>query len=421
EGYGQLFRYVWQMPHQSCLVLTSREQPKGLATLEDETLPVRSLKLTGLPLAEGKKIFQQQEKYSGSESEWELVILHYAGNPLALKMVAITIQELFESNLSRFIELLKQGTLVFRDIGDVLERQFNRLSDLEQEVMYWLAINHEPCSLAALQADVLSPVLQQELPNILQSLCRRSLIEKRVAGYTQIPAIMEFVTDRLIHQICTEITTGEINILNSHSLLKAQAKNYVRDAQLQLILHPIIQRTRAELKGQEQCISRLNYLLSRLQGEFRGEEGYGAGNILNLLCQLQADLTGYNFSCLTMRQAYLPNVHLPGVNFASADLSQSVFTEAMNIALTVALEKEPYQMSHPWTAAIASYLKNYNQVTIKQILAQIRQDNFNCSKAEEMKVGKILRSLGWKKSPQKKRINGISTYYWFPSLLTPPT
>ncbi|MBV8882831.1 MAG: NACHT domain-containing protein, partial [Chroococcidiopsidaceae cyanobacterium CP_BM_RX_35] len=153
EGYGQLFRYVGQMPHQSCLVLTSREQPKGLATLEDETLTVRSLKLTGLPLAEGRKIFQQQEKYSGSEAEWELVISHYAGNPLALKMVAIAIQDLFESNLSKFIALLKQGTLVFRDIGDLIERQFNRLSDLEQEVMYWLAINHEPCSLAALQAD----------------------------------------------------------------------------------------------------------------------------------------------------------------------------------------------------------------------------------------------------------------------------
>lgn len=450
EGYGQLFQNVAEMPHQSCLLLTSREQPKGFAALEGETLPIHSLRLMGLPLGEGKKIFHQKGSYFGLESEWESVILHYAGNPLALKVVATAIQDLFESRLAGFIELLKQGTFVFSDIGDLLERQFNRLSDLEQEVMYWLSINREPCSITQLQDDVISPVLQQELPNILQSLSRRSLIEKSAAGYTQKPAIMEFVTDRLIKLICTEITTGKINVLNSHILLKAQTKDYIRDVQLCLILHPIIKRASAELKGRNRCVSQLNYILSRLRVESRGESGYGGGNILNLLCQLQADLTGYDFSYLTIRQAYLPDVRLPAVNFAGADLTKSVFAEAMNTTFTQRLYEgmnitgvtgltadqkatltalgaveidtdESCQMAHSWTVAIASYLKDYNQVTIKQVLAHTQPDISNCSKADQMKVSRILRSLGWKKSPQKKRINGISTCYWFRPVLTPHT
>jgi hypothetical protein len=30
EGYGQLLRCVGETPHQSCLLITSREKPKGL-------------------------------------------------------------------------------------------------------------------------------------------------------------------------------------------------------------------------------------------------------------------------------------------------------------------------------------------------------------------------------------------------------
>jgi len=35
----------------------------------------------------------------------------------------------------------------FGDIRELLEQQFERLSDQEKEIMYWLAINREPVSL----------------------------------------------------------------------------------------------------------------------------------------------------------------------------------------------------------------------------------------------------------------------------------
>ena len=48
KSYGQLLRCVAQTPHQSCLLLTSREELEGTAFKKGKTLPIRSLQLTGL-------------------------------------------------------------------------------------------------------------------------------------------------------------------------------------------------------------------------------------------------------------------------------------------------------------------------------------------------------------------------------------
>jgi len=55
--------------------------------------------------------------------------------------------------------------------------------------------------------------------------------------------------------------------------------------------------------------------------------GYAAGNILNLLVQLGADLTGYDFSGLSVWQAYVQGVELRDVNIAGADISGVRFTD----------------------------------------------------------------------------------------------
>lgn len=138
EDYGELFRRVGETSHQSCLILTTREKPKEIAALEGGSLPVRSLHMTGLTIREGQEIFRSQNYFLGSALEWQTLINRYRGNPLALKIIATTIKEVFNSNISEF---LAQGTTVFGDIRDLLDQHFHRLSPLEQEIMYWLALN----------------------------------------------------------------------------------------------------------------------------------------------------------------------------------------------------------------------------------------------------------------------------------------
>lgn len=223
-------------------MLTSREKPKEFISLEGEKLPIRSLQLTGLQRAAGGEVFSTKGSFYGSEQEWQIILEHYAGNPLALKMVAAGIQELFDSKFSPFLQLLNQGVFVFDDIRDLLERQFNRLCKLEKEVMYWLAIEREPLGLQELLENFLSPERRQKLPEALRSLGQRSLIEKRLNSFTQQPVVMEYITERLIEQVFQEITSGKIAILNSHALIKAGGKDYVREATCRFIVQPLIEK-----------------------------------------------------------------------------------------------------------------------------------------------------------------------------------
>ncbi|HAX77910.1 MAG TPA: hypothetical protein DCY88_19230 [Cyanobacteria bacterium UBA11372] len=189
EGYGQFLTIVGEASHPSCLVLTSREKPRGLACQEGKTLPVRSKYLGGLQKLEMIEILIKKGLF-GREEEWKKLSYFYAGNPLLLKIVATAIQDLLDGDIAHF---LAQGTLVFGEIRDILDQQFNRLSDLEKQVMSSLAINSEAMKLEKLRQDIPS-VSQQELLEVLQSLQARSLIEKTDAGFTQQPVVREYVT-----------------------------------------------------------------------------------------------------------------------------------------------------------------------------------------------------------------------------------
>lgn len=340
EGYGQLLRCVAEINHKSTLLLTSREKPIGLGAKEGKNLPVRSLQLTGLTTPEAREIFQGIGVFQGSDSEWDILVSHYARNPLALKMVAPAIRELFESSLTNFLEVLNQGALIFDDIRNLLDRQFNRLSSLEKSIMYWLAINREPVLLEELQQDLVPKITIKELVEVLGSLVRRSLIEKTSDGYTQQPVVMEYMTERLIEKVSTEIKNSEIDLIGSHALLKATAKEYIRDTQARLILKPIAEQLLFTFERQQLLENQLKPTLSSLRGKPKRETGYVAGNIINLLHQMQTDLSGWNFSNLTVWQAYLPDANLKQVNFAGADLANFVFAEILGSGLSMAFSPD---------------------------------------------------------------------------------
>jgi WD40 repeat protein len=335
EGYGELLKRVGEERHQSVIVLASREKPKEVALLEGETLPVRTLLLTGLKAEEGRKIFKAKGSFSGAEHDWKILIEHYVGNPLALKMVAPVIQELFDSNISKFLEALKQGSLIFDDIHNLLERQVNRLSLSEKEVIYWLAINREPMTIIELREDILSPEAKQKLGDALSSLSRRSMIQTTGAAFSLQPVIMEYIIEQFVTQLFEEIIKQRYAILKTHALLKAQAKDYVINTQKKLILTPIVDRLIDFYKSQSNLEEELVRLLAQWQGKSRLETGYAAGNVINIIRQLKSDLSGYDFSYLTIWQAHLQGVNLQQVNFAHSELSKSVFTETFDSIISV--------------------------------------------------------------------------------------
>lgn len=333
EEYGDFFRTIGEVSHQSCLLLTSREKPKELNLLEGIALRIRSLQISGLSEGESKQILQAKTSLVGAESDWEQLIKYYTGNPLALKIVATTIQDLFNGKISEF---LKQGLGCFGDIRDLLKQQCHRLSDLEKEIICWLAINREPVSIADVRSDMVSPVSLAKLIEALESLGRRSLIEKISTSFTLQPVVMEYTTEHLITKVTQEIATNQINLLNKFAFIKAQAKDYVRATQIKLILQPIIKELTILLRSKKNIDYHLKQILGQLQQESPLEPGYIAGNIINILAEIKEyNLNNYDFSYLTIWQAHLNNVDLSHTNFTCADIASSVFAEAMNCVLAV--------------------------------------------------------------------------------------
>jgi WD40 repeat protein len=344
EDYALFFKQAGEENHQSCLLLTSRERPRPLEPLAGELLPVRFMFLPGLVRPEVIQIFQMRGSFLAADKEWDELIAHYAGNPLALQMVAPVIQDLFDGNVSQFLELLNQGTLIFNDIRNLIDLQWQRLSAKEQEIMYWLAIEREPISLSDLCDRILPSSTNIDLLEALMSLSRRSLIEKitlhelnkNITRFTLQPVIMEYVIQKFVDTIHKEIVQCDISHFNNFALIEAQTKDYVREIQTRLILKPIAEQLLTSLNSTISVQEQLKQILSFLRSHHQLQQGYGSGNLLNLICYLKVNLTEFNFSGLTVREAYLQGVPLHNVNFSQCVFQNSVFSQAFAATLSVA-------------------------------------------------------------------------------------
>ncbi|NJO98397.1 MAG: NACHT domain-containing protein [Pleurocapsa sp. CRU_1_2] len=111
ENYSYLFRVIAESHHQSCLILTSREAPPELASWEGDNLPIRYLQLSGLSESEGQKVLAAKGAFQGTELEWQTLVEHYGGNPLALKIVSATIQDFLGVMLQIFCRFYNEIVL----------------------------------------------------------------------------------------------------------------------------------------------------------------------------------------------------------------------------------------------------------------------------------------------------------------------
>lgn len=336
EGYGMLLRYVAETQHQSCLILTAREKPRGLAHREGLTLPVRSLQIKGLKAPEVAAMFADKGCLGLQPSQLQAIVEHYAGNPMAIKIVASALYELGGGDANELVPYLKRGIFNFDGINDLLARHFNRLSATEQQVIYGLAINRDPVTVAELAEDLVPGTLQQPLLEAVQSLSRRCLIEREGQRWLLQPVILEYVTQRLVTNLSEELIQGEQAQLRLYPCLKAQSLDYIREAQQRFIVQPILDNLLAALGGVPQVVERLRSHLQHLQSQAPNQTGYVAGNVINLWRSLNADFTGLDLSHLTICQADLRDLPLHGVNLNHSNLAKSTFTPVINATLAVA-------------------------------------------------------------------------------------
>lgn len=335
EPYGQLIQQMATLKHQSHLLLTSRERPRGFARLERDGYPVQSLQLSGLDDEAGRTLLAQRGIAAKGDAESHL-IKRYSGNPLALKLVADTVDAIFGGDI---VEFLAEESMVFDDVRDVLDQHFGRLSAFEQEILFWLAVEREATPLAVLRDNLLHPPPQRVFVEALRDLQRRSLIERQSSGFFLQNVINEYLIDRIVAAAIAELEQGELDLLHRQALLKAQAKEYVRQSQARLILQPIADQLAAHL-GLTGIKATLKRLLDQLRQDASGRHTYAGGNIFNLLMQLPVDIAEVDFSRLSIWQAQLQGRLLSGVNFAEADLTHSTFTHAFGMIEGIAISPD---------------------------------------------------------------------------------
>jgi WD40 repeat protein/transcriptional regulator with XRE-family HTH domain len=337
EAYDHLLRQMAESGHHSCLLLTSREKPNALRGLEGSHLPVRTLRLEGLE-ASACELLLASHKLVGSPEERERLVEHYGGNPLALNIVAQTITDLFEGEMSSF---LQADTTIFGGITELLSEQWGRLSPLEQTVLCWLATLREPVTLEELLSVLVTRLSPTQLLEAMDGLRRRSLIERgqRAGSFTLQSVVLEYVTDRLVTMASYEIQQGQLRLLREHGLSQAQAKEYVRQTQERLLLTPLLDLLKSMYQGRAEMEERLRELLSTLRALAEQAQGYGPANLATLLRLLRGDLRRLDLSQLAIRGAYLQGVEMQDATLAGALIQQCVFTETFDAPWAVAISR----------------------------------------------------------------------------------
>lgn len=187
--YNHLFCHFGEQSYSSCVVITSREKPIN-GTIIGGFHTIKNL--------ENPAAFQLLNRKGLSHftpSEGERLVQLYGGNPLALQLVASTIRQQFQGNISQF---LHQHSVLLDEwfIQTVLEQQMRHLSALERQMLHTLA-QEALVDREVLQVCLPAPVSSSDFSNGLASLERRSLLERVVESeqvlYTLQPMVRQYV------------------------------------------------------------------------------------------------------------------------------------------------------------------------------------------------------------------------------------
>ncbi|NJR58092.1 MAG: ATP-binding protein [Cyanobacteria bacterium CRU_2_1] len=190
EAYGNLFKHLGQGRHQSCVILTSRSELKPFWLLSGNRFDIRSLSIRGLSVADIQQMFRVGGIFQGTAADWDSLVNYYDGNPLILGIVAKTIQQLFDGNITEF---LRYNILMFDDIRELLDQQLGGVSDLEKEVMRVLATQDASLSFSDLRSQLSPSISTKVLLEVLNALKTRSIADKPSAYSPLPPLLKEYV------------------------------------------------------------------------------------------------------------------------------------------------------------------------------------------------------------------------------------
>ncbi len=276
SAFENLLHQLSRTPHQSCLLLIGRQMTAGLNHLCRDHPTVPTLALEGLSPRAGRAALEDRGVYWGNSADWQGLIQRCKGNPLTLKITGAVVQHQFNGELRPY---LNDPNLMFQDLNDLLNQQFNQLPQLEQRVMYWLALERQPVSLETLTTIILPGIPQQQIFSVLKDLLSRALICKQSTSFTQPLAVMEFCTEKLCRQFSQELMSGHPDFLIHYALVRTQGSTMVQNIQQRLLINPILQRLARQLSSPAEVHRKIFTIRLKFQQEKYPSVGHGINNL----------------------------------------------------------------------------------------------------------------------------------------------
>ena len=191
QAYRQLLKHLAQGQHQSCVVLSSRVEPKPIQSMSGYNLEICSLCLQGLQVRDIQQMLSAKGTFQGTAAEWNRLVNYYGGNPLILGSVGTTIHTFFNGSLTDFFH---QNSLIFEDIATLLDQQLSVLSRPAQTVINVLAYQNAPISFLQLRSHISAIISTVALLETLKSLKARSLIDKTATYFSVQPLLVDYLT-----------------------------------------------------------------------------------------------------------------------------------------------------------------------------------------------------------------------------------
>jgi hypothetical protein len=176
---------------------------------------VRSLQLKGLSALEWQQISDAHSGLIGTTDEWRSLNERSDGNPFVFNAIAADIQNYFGSHIADYLIDLNLDTGMPSALRDLIAQQFDRLSSLEQELIYHLALYQKPISVSQLRENLGSSNVQQNLLEGLDSLSRRSFLHQQGAYFSLDSLINQYACKYFIPQRDNSLSKPRLEIVSS--------------------------------------------------------------------------------------------------------------------------------------------------------------------------------------------------------------
>lgn len=173
QDYRRLLSHLWQHPHQSCVLVMSRERLADASLLGASVV---SYAVRALDTEDAFQLLRHKGLTRFTPEDGAKLVQACGGNPLALQLSASRIRDHFNGNITDFLE--QEPGLIDKSMRSILDQQTRLLSPLELQILLALAQDAEPVDRKALAARLSQPCSTTDLLNGLSSLEKRSLVER---------------------------------------------------------------------------------------------------------------------------------------------------------------------------------------------------------------------------------------------------